>query len=117
MKRLGDLPDPFRGGTHRDDGGAYILRRHGLTFQVIASWGGGWDHVSVTLPNRCPSWEEMAWICDQFFDAEETVMQLHPPRSQYVNNHPYCLHLWRPQNQTIPMPPSDMVGVVGTDIA
>lgn len=21
-------------------------------------------------------------------------MQVHPPRSEYVNLHPYCLHLW-----------------------
>ena len=24
---------------------------------VIASWGGGWEHVSVSLARRCPTWE------------------------------------------------------------
>ncbi|MCK1641257.1 hypothetical protein IVA95_27645 [Bradyrhizobium sp. 157] len=40
-------------------------------------------------------------------------MQLHPPQSRYVNNSRYCLHLWKPINQDIPMPPASFVGVVG----
>ena len=31
--------------------------------------------------------------------------------SEYVNNHNYCLHLWRNQNEQIKMPPSLMVGI------
>jgi hypothetical protein len=77
---------------------------------LIVSDGEGWDHVSVSLPNRCPTWAEMCLIKDLLFEKEETVMQLHPPRSQYVNCHSYCLHLWRPQNRSIPLPPSYMVG-------
>lgn len=29
---------------------------------IIASWGGGWEHVSVSLARRCPTWEEMCII-------------------------------------------------------
>lgn len=65
---------------------------------VIASDGGGWDHVSVSFPNRTPTWKEMCAVKDLFFDDEEVVMQLHPAKSQYVNFHPFTLHLWRPQN-------------------
>lgn len=78
--------------------------------RVIASWGMGWDHVSVSHRDRIPLWEEMCWVKDQFFEAEETVMQLHPPHSEYVNNHSRCLHLWRPQADPVPRPPSMMVG-------
>jgi hypothetical protein len=39
------------------------------------------------------------------------VIQYHPPESEYVNNHPNCLHLWRPTGCALPMPPSIMVGV------
>jgi hypothetical protein len=55
----------------------------------------------------------MAWVKDQFFEPGEAVMQLHPPRDQYVNNHPYCLHMWRPQREAIPLPPVTMVGIAG----
>ncbi len=65
-----------------------------------------WEHVSVSLPNRCPNWPEMCFIKDLFFAPEEVVMQLHPAKSEYVNNHDYCLHLWRPLKAEIPLPPT-----------
>lgn len=76
-----------------------------------------WEHVSVTVRNphgvqlpRCATWEQMCKVKDQFWGDDETVMQLHPPKSDYVNQHPFCLHLWRPANETIPRPPSIFVG-------
>jgi hypothetical protein len=70
----------------------------------------GWEHVSVSLPTRCPTWAEMAFIKSVFWDADDTVVQYHPPESEYVNNHPFCLHLWRPIEKQIPLPPSILVG-------
>ena len=90
--------------------GCFMLPYKGETFCVIASDGDGWDHVSVSLRSRCPTWAEMCFVKALFFDPEETVMQLHPPKSQYVNMHKYCLHLWRPQNSRIPAPPTYMIG-------
>lgn len=77
---------------------------------VVFSWGGGWDHVSVSFPNRCPTWEEMCEVKKMFFHPEETAWEYHPMESEYVNNHPYCLHIWRLQQPGMPMPPSWMVG-------
>jgi hypothetical protein len=71
----------------------------------------GWEHVSVTVKaKRCPVWEEMVWVKNLFWAEDEVVMQLHPAASEYVNEHPFCLHLWRPLNATIPTPPSILVG-------
>lgn len=71
----------------------------------------GWEHVSVTVKSkRCPTWEEMCWVKNLFWGEDEAVMQLHPRASEYVNEHPYCLHLWRPLNAWIPEPPSILVG-------
>ncbi len=80
------------------------------TMAIIASWGGGWDHVSVSFSKRCPTWDEMCMVKDIFWSDEECVVQYHPPRSTYVNNHPYCLHLWKPQGSIIDVPPTFMVG-------
>lgn len=73
----------------------------------------GWEHVSVTVRNqsRCPNWPEMCFVKSLFWDPEETVVQFHPPESQYVSNHPYCLHLWRNRHVEFPLPPPIMVGV------
>lgn len=75
----------------------------------------GWEHVSVSTRRRPPNWQEMCFVKDLFWEAEECVMQLHPPQSQYVNNHAHCLHLWRPKHQTIPQPPSGLVGIKGVN--
>ena len=80
------------------------------TIAVVVSDGEGWDHVSVSLQNRCPTWDEMCLIKDLFFETHEVAMQLHPAKDNYVNHHPFCLHLWRPQDKRIPLPPTDMVG-------
>jgi hypothetical protein len=81
-----------------------------IKLRVIASDGAGWEHVSVSTHIRAPNWAEMCFIKSQFWDDEDCVMQLHPPRSEWVNNHSNCLHLWRPIGTGIPMPESWMVG-------
>jgi hypothetical protein len=81
-----------------------------MPLQVIASDGAGWEHVSVSLPARCPTWAEMSFIKGIFWDACDCVVQFHPPESEYVNNHSFCLHLWRPTDHDIPTPPSLLVG-------
>lgn len=78
---------------------------------IIFSWGGGWDHVSMSFRNRVPSWDEMCWLKDAFFDEDEVVIQFHPAKKDYINTHPYCLHLWKKQGYEIPTPPSLFVGV------
>lgn len=87
-----------------------VASRKNTEAKIIFSWGGEWDHVSVSFPNRCPTWEEMCEIKRMFFRPEEVVVQYHPAERQYVNAHPYCLHLWRYQRQEIPAPPYWMVG-------
>lgn len=82
---------------------------------IQASSGLGWEHVSVSVigHTRCPTWQEMCKIKELFWDDEDAVMQLHPPKSEYVNNVANCLHLWRPTEATIPLPDSILVGIKG----
>lgn len=82
----------------------------GQALCVVASCGCDWEHVSVSRTNRCPNWPEMSFIKAKFFIDAETVMQLHVPSSDHVNDHPFCLHLWRPTGLEIPRPPKFMVG-------
>lgn len=94
--------------------GAFVFTKAGLTFFCVASDQMGWEHVSVTINNRnrTPTWEQMCMIKELFWkDPDDCVIQYHPAVSEYVNNHPYCLHLWRPISDEIPRPPSFMVGI------
>lgn len=104
-------------GSTPGDGfnGAFHIQIHGVQLLIIASDGMGWQHVSVSMPQHpkmTPSWPIMCKVKELFWDDEEAVMQLHPPKSRYVNQHPGCLHLWRPTEPgvTIPLPLSLMVG-------
>jgi hypothetical protein len=51
----------------------------------------------------------MCFVKDLFWSEHECVVQFHPPRSVYVNNHPFCLHLWHKPN--LPTPPVILVGI------
>ena len=95
------------------DGGSGEVTMPGWRGTVVWSFGGGWEHVSVCPYQKriTPTWDDMCRLKDIFFEEDECVVQYHPPKSQYVNNMPNCLHLWRPLNETMPMPPSIMVGV------
>lgn len=77
---------------------------------ILAPIGQEWEHVSVSLPNRCPTWEEMCIVKDIFF-GNRVAVQFHPEKDEYVNNHPYCLHLWASNNKAIETPPSILVGI------
>lgn len=71
-----------------------------------------WEHVSVSVykKNRCPTWEQMCFVKDLFWSEEETVLQFHPPKSEYIDDQQYTLHLWKPKKKVIPRPPSNLVG-------
>ena len=71
------------GGEYGWDAGAFAVPHPptAVTLRVIASAGFGWEHVSVSLPNRTPNWREMEFVCRLFWTEDECVMQLHPPRS------------------------------------
>lgn len=94
-------------GVSGDKGnGIFKIPIYGVPFFCVASNGGGWDHVSVSKANRkMPTWEEMCKIKDMFFEDEETVVQYHPRKSEYVNVCDCCLHLWRPIEHMLPAPP------------
>ena len=85
--------------TIGEDGGYGEIQWGRLKASVIWSYGGGWDHVSVApyKHSYTPSWEDMCKVKDMFFRIEETVVQYHPAKEDYVNNMRNCLHLWRPQ--------------------
>lgn len=120
MKNLNNISnfrrvDLFGNGSVEDEyNGTFIIDKHknGEFYFVIVSNGLGWEHVSVTLHKkngasikRCPSFEEMQMVKEKIFTEEEAVFQLHPREEDYVNTHPYCLHLWKPNNCSMIVPP------------
>lgn len=79
---------------------------------VVCSTGAGWEHVSVCpkASRITPSWDDMCKIKDIFFKDDEAVIQVHPPKAEYVNFMPNCLHLWRCKYKEMVLPPAVLVG-------
>lgn len=92
--------------------GFFVIPFKNDQLRVIASDSRGWDHVSVSCSDRCPTWEEMCFVKDLFFTEEETVIQYHPPKSVYINYHPFVLHLWRSHEYNVPLPPRELIAPV-----
>jgi len=93
-------------GRH-DRGDMRIIAYDGLAFDR-------WEHVSVSIEHkrRCPTWEEMCFAKSLFWDEHECVIQFHPPKAVYVNDHPYVLHLFRLIDFAQPMPAPETIGHV-----
>lgn len=65
---------------------------------VVGTNECGWEHVSIALyARRLPTWEEMCFIKELFWEDDEEVVQIHPKKGDYVNMIE-ALHLWRPAN-------------------
>jgi hypothetical protein len=88
-------------GAHSGDGKMVVVDSDGGR-QVIST-STGWEHVTVHTDGRTPTWEEMCFVKNLFWEEEECAIEYHPPLSEYVNVHD-CLHLWRPKHATIPRP-------------
>lgn len=99
--------------TKSDDGFNGTIHMPKWTGSIVVSWGGGWEHVSVRPFKKhiTPSWDDMCYIKNLFWNDKECAVQYHPPKSQYVNNMPNCLHIWKPVGHNPEMPPSILVGI------
>lgn len=105
------LPDPrlrasFDGPRMRPHGLQLAWRGRGLL--VLADVGqrgdgspagtASWYHVSFSRTGRMPTYDDAALVRRAFFRPASVVVQVFPPESEHVNDHPYCLHLWERLN-------------------
>jgi len=109
---------PMGSDSSYGNNGVFIIPGpRGKDLVCIVSDGGSWDHVSVEVEvlldsiknRRLPDWYEMQFIKDMFWANEELVVQYHPPKKDYVNVHPFVLHLWKSQKHKFPIPSKDFV--------
>jgi hypothetical protein len=98
------------GSIGDDKSGVFLIPYQNYKLRVIASALDGWDHISVSLPNRVPNWYEMEHVAKLFLKSTEIAVQYHVPKENHINIHPNCLHWWRPHMpQIILMPPKTFV--------
>lgn len=91
-------------------GGRYYDKINNKWLNFIFSYQMGWEHLSVSMPSKTPTWDQMCMMKDIFWNKDEACVQYHPKEEDYVNMHPHCLHIWRPTEQELPTPPHILVG-------
>lgn len=72
--------------------------------------GFGWEHLSASTRNKTPEWDVMCKLKEIFWKDDECCVEYHPKKEDYVNNMPYCLHVWKKIGCEFEMPPSILVG-------
>ena len=78
--------------------------RTGLTVLLSASVEGDgrdWLHVSLSRRTELPSWDDLVRVKRDFVGPERTALQVLPPETEWVNDHPSCLHLFACLNAAV----------------
>lgn len=73
----------------------------GLTCFVAREAGIGW-HLSISAPARYPTWDEIADARYRFVPDDVLMAMLLPPRADYANVHPNCMHLYEIERRRWP---------------
>ncbi|NPV81906.1 MAG: hypothetical protein HPY52_16870 [Firmicutes bacterium] len=68
--------------------------RYGPCLVIVGKSEDGW-HMSISHPDRYPTWDEIRDARYQFMPHDITVAMLLPPPEEYINIHENCFHLWQ----------------------
>ncbi|MBC7340853.1 MAG: hypothetical protein H5U02_00100 [Clostridia bacterium] len=73
--------------------GARAFRLGGCTV-IVGRSDAGW-HLSISHPDRYPTWDEIKEARYLLVPDNVTMAMLLPPKTEYVNVHKNCFHLWQ----------------------
>jgi len=60
---------------------------------VMVGLEAGW-HMSISHRSRLPTYDEIKGARYKLLPDDVYMAQIFPPEKEFVNVHPYCLHLW-----------------------
>ncbi len=67
-------------------------------FKVLRSIDAGQWHMSISHPDRYPSWDEIKKLRYRLLPDDITMAIILPPKKEYVNIYENCFHLWQIPN-------------------
>lgn len=62
---------------------------------IIVTIDNGLWHLSISTPNASPSYKEIKEARYKYLPDDIYVAQIFPPKSEFINIHKYCHHLWQ----------------------
>jgi hypothetical protein len=90
----------------RNPSGSMYQRNDGFRVIVSASIeddGKRWLHASCSYPDHIPSWDDVK-VMKTCFVGDRAAYMVFPPKSKYVNLHPFVLHLFAPLDNSNLLP-------------
>lgn len=69
---------------------------------ILLSRDAGRMHLSISHPNRHPTWEEIRDARYALMHPNMMVAMLLPPPAEYVNVQEHCFHLWEIRDNGMP---------------
>jgi len=111
---------PPQWGVLEDNVGGlnFVQKQNGLRviFRAELHAGECWLHVSMSFPDKLPTYEHMKSVKNVFIGRKNKAIQVFAPEDEHVNIHSFVLHLWAPVDRD-PLPdfrrPSDFVKGLG----
>lgn len=70
-----------------------------LHIKVTSAKEGGRWHMSISHPERLPTWDEIKEAREIALPPNVFFCLPFPPKEFWINIHDYCLHLWEIQDQ------------------
>jgi len=101
-------------------GDGYACRQIGGGLRILVDCeikadGSPWLHVSVSRKTYTPTHDDMALVKKDFIGENRYAYSIWPPKSEYVNIMPYCLHLWArwdtPDGRVLPEFSAELEGI------
>jgi hypothetical protein len=80
------------------DNAARFIRSDAMTVisEVAEYQNRLWLHVSCAHADKLPSWSDLREVKTVFCGPKRLALSILPSEAEYVNIHPYVLHLWCP---------------------
>lgn len=75
-----------------------------LVMASVARYDDGkeWLHVSCSRERRIPTYEELTRVKRDFIGDDKKAVMVLPEKSNHVNIHEYCLHLFYSAENSLP---------------
>lgn len=82
---------------------AYMARRRSDGLRALYSHDEGRMHLSIAYVDRTPQWKEIAEARYALLPDEAEFAIVLPSEVNYVNLHPYTIHLWEMHDPGMPI--------------
>lgn len=64
--------------------------------------GEWWLHVSCAKKNKLPTWYDLKEVKKYFIGEDKKAIQILPAKTEFINIHKFCLHLFYKDNDNLP---------------